>query len=441
MADEAAAASWSLERRLSRELALALFVLWMAGTAGALYGMWHETGEVLDSALQQTAQRLLALPESALVDTAAGPTSAPGEAREVVTAFEVFGANGRLLARSPGAPGRDQDGASSAGGFPSGQWRVIALSRPDGSRRVFVAEATEHRREVLWRGLAWLVVPLVAIIGGAAWVLRWVLQRAFRQIDTARRHLATQAVQDLHPLTGSSLPEEMQPWIATVNELIGKVRKLVATERSLAAQTAHELRTPLAAARAQAQRLTATVSDEASRAAAQALLRQLDRLARLSTRLLQLARIESGVPPKLQPVDLAGLAALVADEFPEARTGGRLRVECTDRAQAVQADIDLLGIALRNLIDNALKHSGPQARVTLAVAPARLTVIDDGPGVDPDTLAGLVQPFERGQALSEGSGLGLAIVDRIVRQFGASMTLSSPVDGGHGFAATIRFAA
>jgi two-component system, OmpR family, sensor kinase len=438
MADATARRPWSLEKRLRAELTIAMIAIWVLAGAGSLVGLWRETGEVLDSALAETAQRLLAMPDSALGIAAAAPVFGTAES-EQYTIYQVFDGQGRLLLRSHAAPDHALDVPGGPVGFEASKWRFVQRSRPDGSRRVLVAESTEHRHEVLWSALAWLIASMVALLAGTAWVLQWLLRRAFSQIEVARRQLASRAAQDLQPVDGLQMPLEMQPWIGTINELIDKVRDLVQAERSLAAQTAHELRTPLAAARAQAQRLIATSAEPGGRSAAASLVRQLDRLARMCTRLLQLARIESGVPPKSQPVDLAALAALVADEFSDARASGRLRLEMHDAA-AVDTDLDLLGIALRNLVDNALKHAGPEAQVRIEVTPRTVSVTDDGPGVVADAVAGLIRPFERGRALSEGSGLGLAIVERIVGLCGASLSLKSPVADGRGFAATIRFA-
>jgi two-component system OmpR family sensor kinase len=395
---------------------------------------------VLDSARAEFAQRLLVLPEAALTD-------APGErmfgamsAHRELVIYQVFDGQGRLRLRSHTAPELALDAVAASGRSGEGEWRVMSFARGDGSRRVLVAESAEQRREVLWGALGWLLIPLGAVLLGAAGLLHWILRRVFGAMDAARRLLGDRAAEDLRPVAATGLPSEMQPWIGTVNGLILKVRDLVQAERTFAAQTAHEVRTPLAAARAQAQRLTLTATEPAARESAHALVRQLDRLSRLVTRLLQVARIESGLPPKREPVDLAMLARLVADEFADTRAGGRLRVEVQGAADPIEGDLDLLGIALRNLIDNALKYSGSDARVAVVVEPDRISVIDDGPGVEARLLETLARPFERGRVLTEGTGLGLAIVDRIARQSGAVLVLQSRMLCGHGFCARIDFA-
>ena len=282
---------------------------------------------------------------------------------------------------------------------------------------------------------------LGALLPLAATVLGWVLRRGFDTLEPARLALEQRAPQDLRPLSTAAAPAELTPWQEMVNALLARVNGLVAGERAFAANTAHELRTPLAAARAQAQRLAQASSDPAVQVPAQALLRQLDRLTRLATRLLQLARIESGVALHHAPVDLVQLAALVVDDFNEALRSGRLRLRVHGQPLPVQGDVDALGIAPRNLIDNALKHGGGAAAVTVHIAGKTLRVEDDGPGVPTERLAELGQKFERGDGAVavEGSGLGLSMVGTIAQQSGARLVLQSPHADGRGFCASLHF--
>ena len=435
--DPASARSWSLQKRLRNRLLGAFAGFWLAGCAVALYGLWHETDEVLDSALEATARRLLALPDAALGDGRSGQLF--GGMDEEFVVYQVFDGQGRLQLRSDTAPMQALDLDAANGVRNAGDWRVLTMTRGDHRRRVQVAESVVHRHGVLWASVTWLIVALGAFLPMAAWTLHTVLHRSFRALEPARSELAAREAHDLQPVSAVDLPNELQPWIATINDLIARVGNLVQAERTFAAQTAHELRTPLAAARAQAQRLAATAADDEVRSHAQALMRQLDRLTRLATRLLQLARIEAGIDLKREPVDLVTLARLVAGEFPDPVAGGRLRVEVKGEVAPIRGDLDAIGIAFRNLIDNALKHSGANSRVTIEVTPGQVSVADDGPGVPNEGLGNLVRPFERGQAFIEGTGLGLAIVDRIAQQSDALLRLRSPVEDGRGFCATLVF--
>ncbi|WP_284617712.1 sensor histidine kinase [Aquabacterium humicola] len=432
---------WSLQQRLWRHLLALLVAGWLVAGAAATAGLMHEINEVLDGALQQTASRLLAMPDA----VASGPTVAPGtwppgEHGDFVS-WQLFDRDGRLRLRSARAPDAPMDPRGSDGLHDRGPWHVLTLTAADG-RRVQVAETVSHRREVLWHALRWLLLALLAALPAVALLLRWLIRRAFADVEHARHALESLDVQRLEPLALPHLPDELQPWLRGTNALLTRLRQLIEAERTLALHTAHELRTPLAAARAQAQRLAAVTPDDAARGHAQALVRQIDRLTRLAARLLQRARLESGVALRREPVDLAELARLVADEFDAERRAGRLQLQLPASRVVVEGDLDALAIALRNLIENALRHGGAAAQVDViaeAGPPARLVVQDDGPGVAPDVLPTLVRRFERGHAAREGSGLGLAIVDAIARQAGLRLVLSSPVALGRGLRAELRF--
>lgn len=431
--------SWSLQRRLQRQLLALLFSLWLAGSVAALFGLGNEITEVLDSALAETAQSLLVLPDHALGDEHGLALAAGIGEHEEHVIYQLFDQHGHLRLRSHAAPQQPISSSTVDGIRDVGDWHVLTLSRADGTRRAFVAETVAHRREVLWAGMGWLLGMLGAVLPLAAVGLRLLLRRAFATLEPARRELAQRDAHDLRPLAASQTPIELRPWLDAVDALMTRVRSLVEAERAFAAHMAHELRTPLAAARAQAQRLLSATGGGPQRAPALALVRQLDRLTALATRLLQLARIDSGVALQREPVDLVRLATLVADEFGDARRSGQLRLQVQGKPAAVAGDWDALGIALRNLIDNALKHGASPAGVTLQVSPGRLAVIDDGPGVAAEMLPRLARPFERAQAVAEGSGLGLAMVATVARQSSARLTLQSPVADRRGFSATLCF--
>lgn len=428
--------AWQLERRLRRQLLLALAGLWLAGAITALVGQQLELHDVLDDALEDTAQRALSLP---LRDDAG--VEAPGrrgDDDDEHARLQIFDGGGRLLWRSAESPDAPLADLGREGTRNEGAWRVSVQRQDDGGRVAVAAEPLETRYEALGQAVLWLLAPLLALLPLAALLVSLVLRRGFRALEPLREGLARRQAADLSPLPAAGLPGELQPLVETLNALLARVDAALKAERQFAAAGAHELRTPLAAARAQAQRLAQEARGEGLAERAEALVRQLDRLSSLASRLLQIARVESGVAFKREPVDLAQLARLVADEFAEAQPGGRLQVEGLASA-SVAADTDALGIAVRNLIDNALKHGGPDARVTVQVGADSIAVRDDGPGVPPDSLGRLVRPFERGTSAAEGSGLGLAMVDTIARQSGARLVLRSPLDGGRGFEAALRF--
>jgi two-component system OmpR family sensor kinase len=228
-----------------------------------------------------------------------------------------------------------------------------------------------------------------------------------------------------------------------VNRLRERLSRALDAERAFAANSAHELRTPVAAARAQAQLLADELREGPSAERARALAATLGRLSRLVEKLLQLSRASSGVALNRQETDLAAIVRVVVNEYRSRKVDTARIVLDPDPppATSVFTDPDALGIVVQNLIDNALTHGDRTQPVVVSVgAGSSVSVINAGPAVAPDVLASLKQRFVRGPTRAEGSGLGLSIVEAIVAQAGARLDLHSPARGrDDGFEAVVTF--
>lgn len=444
-AGTAPAARHSLESRLHVRLLLVLGMLWLVAAAVAIFEVRKETNEVLDLALAENAERLLTLlplhlPEDPL-DADRARIDSIGLRRDSsapIVVYQVLALDNRVLLRSSHAPTTALAPGAREGMSLHGDWRVATVTHQ--GRRAQFAEAVWHRKSTLERASVTLLIPLLLLLPLAAMVLHQVVRKTFRQLQPVQEELARRSAHDLQPVSLQETPIELHPLMETVNGLMARVQALLAAERSFSAKMAHELRTPLAAARAQAQRLAQETEDERARERSQTLVRQLDRLTHLATRLLQIARVDSGVALQRQSIDLRQLAQMVVDEFPQSRDNTHQLRLITDTSPArVMGDIDALGIAVRNLIDNALKHAGSEASVVVRVLPDEISVTDDGPGAPGVDLAALTRPFERGSTLARGSGLGLSLVQTIARQSGAELLLTSPVSDGRGWRACLWF--
>jgi len=219
-------------------------------------------------------------------------------------------------------------------------------------------------------------------------------------------------------------------------------------ERSFTYNSAHELRTPIAAALAQAQ-LMASLSAGQPELEVQAarLIESMARLSRLAERLLALARAEGSEPLVHEWVDLDRVVYLTVEEFRhDPRLQGReLTADVT--AVRVRGDLDAAGLALRNLVENALVHGegGHWIRVSCRRDQGDIVVAvtDDGPGASSDDLPTLTQRFKRaGNTAGVGAGLGLAIVAMLARRMRARLGLRSPPQGlAAGFEARLTWPA
>ncbi len=258
-----------------------------------------------------------------------------------------------------------------------------------------------------------------------------------------RARLSSRSGRDLSAVPADDIPAEIAPVAAALNDVLARLKAAFEAERSFASHAAHELRTPLAGAIAQAQRLRSETSDPSAAAHAGEIEATLKRLTRLSERLMQLARAEGGRLRIDSPRDLRPTARLVAEDTARGVTPDRIAMSLPDTPVLSDLDPDAFGILLRNLIENALRHGAAGGQVAVALATdGTLRVANDGPVVPPEVLGRLTARFERGGAGNEGSGLGLAIVAAIAERLGSRLTLHSPATGrDQGFEVEIRLPA
>ena len=200
--------AWSLEARLRRRLWALLALLWLAGAAAAWLGVRHETAEVLDSALEETAQRLLVLPDDALGDDDGDALAAGIGSHEEHVIYQVFDERGRLRLRSHAAPPESILPPTAEGLHEAAPWRVMALTRDDGRRRVLVAEDGAHRAGLLASSGAWMVLPLLALLPLTALALHWGLRSGFRSVERAGAAMRSRAATDLRPVRLDDAPRD-----------------------------------------------------------------------------------------------------------------------------------------------------------------------------------------------------------------------------------------
>jgi len=440
-------ASASLQRRLGLGLAAGVAVLWLAAALVAGGIIRHEVDEVFDSALQEVAQRVLPLAYAEVLareenggDTTAQRVASVGSHEEYVT-YVVRDGAGRVLMQSTDAD-PSVFPADPVAGFQDGPThRFYTETAVRGTLRVTTAEASRHRDTTVRRAVGSLMWPLAALIPiglGGVW---WAVRASLRPVRAFRAEIEARGQGNLAPIDARGLPSELAPMAVAVDRLIGRLRAALEAERGFTANSAHELRTPIAAALAQCQRLTAELTDETARERARAVASGLRRLSRLSEKLLQLAKAEGGGGLAETPQDVGRILRLVlADIDRLGDTDERVRVDLPEGPVWSAMDGDAFAILARNLVENALKHGAAETPIDVRLgADGVFEVENDGPAVAPDVLARLKRPFERGGSEAQGSGLGLAIAEAIARGAGTVLDLASPVDGRDGgFLARVR---
>jgi len=328
-----------------------------------------------------------------------------------------------------------------------GQWRVFGVQAV--TRVIQVAQPMKVRRQravelalQTLRPFALLLPVLVLVIWFAVGHALVPLRRLTAQVKARR-------VDALDPLGDSGLPEEVQPLVGALNDLLARLTVALERERAFMADAAHELRTPLTALHLQMGML-ARAGDEAERTAAmQTLSEGVQRAIRLVEQMLSLARQEPRAPAAHLPVRLDDLAReIVAELVPLADAAQVDLGVSAAQPVTVPGDVESLRTLIRNLVDNAVRYTGAGGRVDVEVGlaqdeprAARLTVSDDGPGISAEDRSRVFDRFyRRAGTRPPGSGLGLAIVKAIADAHGASVTLADAAPG-KGLSVTVRFPA
>jgi two-component system sensor histidine kinase QseC len=439
----------SLQSRLLLLLLSVLTVVWLGAAVMTWVDASHELDELLDGHLAQAAALLVV--QQTRTEDDDGVADAPSLHKYAPkVSFQVFH-EGALVMRSANVGSTPLSGTSQ--GFSTvvlgdkQQWRVFAARGAEHDVQVFVAEQIDSRQSILWAVLRSVLLPFLFALPLLAVAVWWAVRQGLAPLRGLSRHLAGRQPQALEPLPTTNLPAEMQPLVRALNGLFERIQSLIESERRFTADAAHELRTPIAAIRAQAQVALGAGPDEAQRNhALHATLAGCDRATRLVEQLLMLARLEAAPEPAppLATVNLSALAQrLAADLAPAALARHQtLALEAPDVCPVAANEL-LLGVLVRNLLDNALRYSPDGAQVLVQVGleggQVVLQVKDSGPGLSEAEMARLGERFYRvlGSGQS-GSGLGWSIVQRIAEVLGAHVQVSRCADLG-GLQVSVRW--
>lgn len=299
---------------------------------------------------------------------------------------------------------------------------------------VWIEIATQGDPERVYLGIVaaevlddvWVpMMPLVALMLGVAVVS---IRRSLRGLV----HAAAEA-EHISPLDTtrrfdiSDMPREAAILAAAINGLLDRVGTLVKAQRLFIARAAHELRTPLA-----------VIMLELGRTE-DARVRRLEDdvrgMGETVDRLLTLARLESIEGPDTADIDIGRLAFDTMERLEAwAESHGQTVQLHVHEPAHVSGDVMAIREAIRNLVDNAVKHTPQGTRIDVTVGPGgRIIVEDSGPGLDPEQVSDLLQPFKKGSDAGEGAGLGLAIVRQAVELHQGSLTVETAAGGGARF--------
>lgn len=434
----------SISRRLIFWLAVPLMILALCGALVHYFNNIAPGVISSDRRLKEAASTIishLVVKDGELTfDASAGgtPLPAPSEIK-----FAVFDARGQRLAGDPEVLhiliDSDANQMFSMVQFDHRSLRMLTTRFKTERGTVFISVADERSgkdpaaRYGFISTLLWDFVQLDVTL-----VLVWIgIHLGLRPVKRLRDEIAQRSPFDLRPIVESTAPREIAPVIVTLNRLFAALRAAAQSQQHFIANTAHQLRTPIAGMQAQLDVLTAEPAAQPIRERLKILQESIRQLGHASNQLLTLARADpsANLAAKNHSLPLDELAAEITARYVDRALVANIDLGVETERVSITADASLIDDLLSNLVDNALKYTPQGGRVTVRVsAPnqqALIVVEDTGPGIPEQERQRVRQRFYRlPNSPGHGSGLGLAIVDEIAHLYGATLSIGATVQGG-----------
>lgn len=426
-------------------------VLWIGGVTITGFAIYHELDEIFDSALRETTGQIIpiALHEYRLKSSGQTVAVLPAavatsfQARRGHVHYFLQDSNGAILVQSKGADAGLLPVPPADGFRNYGEFRYYTRFLPSERVWIVVAQELHERSEAtlsLWLGLA---SPLLAFLPLAGFAIWRTVGSATAPIRRVSRELEVRGGDHLEPIDDTGLPGELAPVTSAVNTLLTRLKAALDQERAFAANAAHELRNPIASARAQAQLLASKLAGTADHARAENIASQLGQFGRRIEKMLQMSRADAGLGRSRERGNLVAVVQLVVDDYRRrSDVGDRIRLTGDDGDCWVAMDVDAVAIVMRNAVENVVNHGSAAEPIDVRVSPNhKVSVVNACAFVPAEILRDLKVRFQRGGAQhGTGSGLGLAIVETIMHQAGGSVTLLSPAGGRlDGFEIVLEF--
>ncbi|MER2265981.1 ATP-binding protein [Methylobacterium oxalidis] len=425
----------SLRARLFGILLLATGLIWLSAVAWIYLGSKREVEQVLDTRLQEAARMVGSLVgRVGNVGAAGAPVAfAPPGGYERQLSCQIWSLDGRMVARSSGAPERrltDAPAGFSEREVDGETWRVFTVEDAEKGVRVMVGDRLGLRERLVADLIMGLVTPALLVVPLLGMLLWASLGRGLRPLRLMARDLARRDADDMSAIDAGRAPAEVRPLTDALNALFLKVEAARRHEREVTAFAAHELRTPLAGLKTQAQVAMAARDPDVAKAALGQILAAVDRTTRLVRQLLDAARLDAEADgPTVTEIDVGALVTETVESM-RAPDGIVTVIDPALRGFTMRGDPESLRLAVRNLHENAVQHMRTGTvewgrRQDGAGFYAR----DEGPGIPEEEIALVTTRFYRGRHRSDaGSGLGLTIAEAASRRSGARLRLRNRTD-------------
>lgn len=444
----------SIRLRLFSILLATTGAVWLFAVLWTYFSVQHQVERVLDARLMEAARMVSSLITDHHIDVAAAvdetrasdalgssdiPYDVQGDYRRQLSC-QIWSLQGKLVSRSASAPNdslTDNTSGFSETTVDGVRWRVFAVVNTSLNVRVLIGDSLEIRDRLVADVVKGQLVPAVAMLPILALLIWFSVGKGLGPLNRMAASLGMRTADELHAIEQKDAPSEIKPLLKSLNSLFLRVEEAREREKSFIAYAAHELKTPLAGLKTQAQVALKSNEDDVRDKALAHISTSVDRTGRLVRQLIDLASVDSA--DRGDEVEVARLDRVLDDircdlEGLSSKRLVSLDFDLPEQPSLDVRNINLLRLALRNVIENAIQHSPQGSDVTIRLQKttggAQIEVIDRGQGIAVRDQASVRERFKRGHApTADGSGLGLAIVDMAMKKLGGTLNFAS-LSGG-----------
>ncbi len=440
----------SLRSYLMQRLMISLYLLWIVSTVVGYFATINYANQPYDMVLLQRANAVAAQlqlgtgHERLDVIPVLPDGTDPGMPDRVV--YTVTDSEGRKLAGNgntlrPLSYRRGRIGPLFSNGEREGQMtRMVSLTYVSNGKilQLHVSETTQQRQALIRGILANIVIPQLLLTLIALAVVWYGLKQGLSPLERLRKDVLNRKRDDLSLLDGDKAPTEVRPLIDAVNDLLERLKQVMAAQQRFVADAAHQLRTPFAGLKTQSELALRSDDPKQKQHALEHIITSTKHGIRLVNQLLALARNEPGGQSmhNFSMLNLNHLAQECTVNWVQMALEKNIDLgyEGMSKPVEISGDANSLSEMLNNLIDNAIRYTPNGGHITVSVNEgergAELCVEDNGPGIDPQYRERVFERFYRilgtGQS---GSGLGLAIVAEVAKRHNAELSLDAGKDG------------
>lgn len=440
----------SIRLRLIVILLATTGAVWCCAVFWTYLSTQHQVERVLDARLTEAARMVSSLITDHHIDVAAAVeaatvSDAPPEFTIAEGSYnrqlscQIWSLQGQLVSRSASAPttslaGHDNGFQETA--INGERWRVYAVVNPTLGVRVLVGDSLEMRDRLVGDVVKGQLLPALAILPILAALIWFSVDRGLAPLNRIASALSGRSADALHPVEESGAPREVRPLLRSLNSLFSRVTEAREREKTFIAYAAHELKTPLAGLKTQAQ-IAIRSGDLAVRdSALRHISTSVDRTGRLVRQLIDMSAVDSAEDDRLaEATDIVATMQEISAGLENLCTARNvsMNIRANETVGCASLDRTLLHLAIRNILENAIQHAPVGSPVDLFVerdaTELRIEVIDRGAGMTPAEAKRLIGRFNRGSRGGEGAGLGLSIVEMAVDKLGGELEFEQRMGG------------